>query len=231
MKNFTKGFIKENPVFILLLGLCPTLAVTTRAIDGFGMGMATIFVLVASNIVISLIKGIVPPKIRIPIFIVVIASFVTIVDLFMQAFTPALAEALGIFIPLIVVNCIILGRAEAFASKNTIGASALDGLGMGLGFLISLVLLASIREFLGAGTVPFFLKDALGAIGINVKPFEKALESHMAIIMILPPGAFLTLGLLLGFINKLKSDKNPNTNTYTLMDNHVARRNSIHARW
>ncbi len=221
MSQFSRGIIKENPIFILMLGLCPTLAVTTEVINGLGMGVATFFVLVASNVVVSLIKGFVPEKVRIPVFIVVIASFVTIVDLFMQAFTPVLADALGIFIPLIVVNCIILGRAEAFASKNKLLPSIMDGMGMGIGFALSLVLLAFIREVLGSGTITLKL---MGMGKVFHIPF---LENSKAIIMILPPGAFLTLGLLMGLVNKLKKEKNPDGNIYNLMEEHVAPRKMI----
>ncbi|MFK5855586.1 MAG: electron transport complex subunit E, partial [Bacteroidota bacterium] len=141
IKNFTKGFIKENPVFVLLLGLCPTLGVTTSAINGLGMGLATTFVLVGSNLVVSMVRNVIPDKVRIPSFIIIIASFVTVVELVMQAYLPGLFDALGLFIPLIVVNCIVLGRAEAFASKNSVGSSLIDGLGMGLGFSFALTLL------------------------------------------------------------------------------------------
>jgi Na+-translocating ferredoxin:NAD+ oxidoreductase subunit E len=153
LKNFTKGFIRENPVFALFLGLCPTLGVTTTAINGMGMGLATTFVLIMSNIVISLVKGFIPANVRIPSFIVIIASFVTIVELTMQAYLPSLFEALGLFIPLIVVNCIVLGRAEAFASKNNLFSSIVDGLGMGLGFTFALLALGSVREILGSGSI------------------------------------------------------------------------------
>jgi electron transport complex protein RnfE len=187
LKNFTKGFIKENPVFALFLGMCPTLGVTTTAINGMGMGLATTFVLLMSNVVVSLIKNFIPDKVRIPSFIVIIASFVTIVELTMQAFVPSLFEALGLFIPLIVVNCIVLGRAEAFASKNTLLSSAIDGLGMGLGFTFALTLLGSVREILGSGSI-FGLKF-IGGDGI--------------LIFILSPGAFIALGYLIVIINKL----------------------------
>ncbi|MBN1387443.1 MAG: electron transport complex subunit E [Bacteroidales bacterium] len=187
LKNFTKGFIKENPVFALFLGLCPTLGVTTTAINGMGMGLATTFVLLMSNVVVSLIKNFIPDKVRIPSFIVIIASFVTIVELIMQAYLPALFEALGLFIPLIVVNCIVLGRAEAFASKNTLLSSAIDGLGMGLGFTFALTLLGSVREILGSGSI-FGLKF-IGGEGI--------------LIFILSPGAFIALGYLIVIVNKL----------------------------
>ncbi|MCK5832230.1 electron transport complex subunit E [bacterium] len=182
LSDITKGFLIENPVLVLALGLCPTLAVTSSAINGLGMGAAATFVLLMSNIIVSLIKPLVPPKIRIPIFIVVIATFVTIVKLVMAAYTPALSDALGIFIPLIVVNCIILGRAEAFASKHGVLRSAADGLGMGLGFTITLVLLGTFREIIGNGSV--FGYNIMGA---SYQP---------ALMMILPPGAFLSLALM-----------------------------------
>ncbi|MEA1886162.1 MAG: electron transport complex subunit E [Bacteroidota bacterium] len=187
LKNFTKGFIKENPVFTLFLGLCPTLGVTTTAINGMGMGLATTFVLSMSNIVISLIKNFIPDKVRIPSFIVIIASFVTIVELTMQAYLPVLFEALGIFIPLIVVNCFVLGRAEAFASKNNLLSSAIDGLGMGLGFTFALTLLGSVREILGSGSI--FGLEFIKGDGI--------------LIFILSPGAFIALGYLIVIVNKL----------------------------
>lgn len=188
VQNFTKGFIKDNPVFVLLLGLCPTLGVSTTAINGLGMGLATTFVLVMSNLVVSLVKDVIPDKVRIPSFIVIIASFVTIVELTMQAFVPALFEALGLFIPLIVVNCIVLGRAEAFASKNKLGSSVIDGLGMGLGFAFALTLLGAIREILGSGAV-FSLKF---------------IEGDGMLLFILPPGAFLVLGYLIAVMNRFK---------------------------
>jgi electron transport complex protein RnfE len=188
IKNFTKGFIKENPVFILLLGLCPTLGVTTSAINGLGMGLATTFVLVMSNMVVSLVKDFIPDKVRIPSFIVIIASFVTIVELMMQAYTPALFDALGLFIPLIVVNCIVLGRAEAFASKNNVGSSIIDGLGMGLGFAFALTLLGGVREIHGSGAI----------FGI------KMIEGDLMLVFVLAPGAFIVLGYLIALINKFK---------------------------
>jgi len=188
VQNFTKGFIKDNPVFVLLLGLCPTLGVTTTAINGIGMGLATTFVLVMSNLVVSLIKNAVPDKVRIPAFIVIIASFVTIVELTMQAFTPALFEALGLFIPLIVVNCIVLGRAEAFASKNNIGSSIIDGLGMGLGFAFALGLLGAVREILGSGAIFDF----------------KFIDGDGMLVFVLAPGAFIALGYLIAIMNKFK---------------------------
>ena len=187
IKNFTKGFIKENPVFVLLLGLCPTLGVTTSAINGLGMGLATTFVLTMSNLVVSLIKNAIPAKVRIPSFIVVIASFVTIVDLVMAGFLPPLHEQLGLFIPLIVVNCVILGRAEAFASKKDIWSSIVDGFGMGLGFAFALTLLGGVREILGSGA--FF--------GFSFTKGDGML------VFVLAPGAFIALGYLIALINKL----------------------------
>ncbi|MCX7020933.1 MAG: electron transport complex subunit E [bacterium] len=185
LKEFTKGFFRENPVFVIALGLCPTLATSSLVEKGLGMGMAATFVLVCSNVIISLIRKLVPPRIRIPIFIVVIAAFVVIVELVMKAYLPPLSEALGIFIPLIVVNCIILGRAEAFAQKNNVSRSFMDGLGMGLGFTFALLIIATIREILGFGT---FL--GLSVFGTDFEP---------ATIMILSPGGFITIGLMMGF--------------------------------
>ncbi len=187
LQNFTKGFIKENPVFILLLGLCPTLGVTTSAINGLGMGLATAFVLTMSNLVISIIKNVIPDKVRIPSFIVIIASFVTIVELVMQGFVPALFEQLGLFIPLIVVNCIVLGRAEAFASKNTVFSSIIDGLGMGLGFAFALTILGGIREILGSGAIFGW----------------KFIEGDGILVFVLAPGAFIVLGYLIAIVNKI----------------------------
>jgi H+/Na+-translocating ferredoxin:NAD+ oxidoreductase subunit E len=194
-KEFSKGFIKENPVFIMALGLCPTLAVTSSVANAIGMGLAATFVLTCSNIIISLIKDLIPSKIRIPCFIVVIASFVTIVDLVMNAYTPEVHKSLGLFIPLIVVNCIILGRAEAFASKNKVLPSIVDGLGMGLGFTLALVVIGSIREVLGAGQW----------LGMNVMPLAY-IKSPM-LVAILAPGAFIIMGLLMGLINVLNKGK------------------------
>jgi len=188
-KNFAKGFIKENPVFILLLGLCPTLGVTTSAINGLGMGLATTFVLVGSNVVVALVKKLIPDKVRIPSFIVIIASFVTIIDLVMAGYVPALYESLGLFIPLIVVNCIVLGRAEAFASKNSLMSSVVDGLGMGLGFAMALSILGSVREFLGSGKI----------FGITIYP-----NQYGMLIFVLAPGAFIALGYLIAFINRMR---------------------------
>ncbi len=189
IKNLTKGLIKENPVFVLFLGLCPVLGTTTSAINGLGMGLATLFVLTMSNLVVSLIKNFIPDMVRIPAFIVVIASFVTIVELLMQAFIPALFDTLGLFIPLIVVNCIVLGRAEAFASKNNVLSSVIDGLGMGIGFTFALVVLGAVREILGSGAIFGF----------------KFIEGDGMLLFILAPGAFIVLGYLIMLMQKLKS--------------------------
>jgi electron transport complex protein RnfE len=180
-ENFFKGIIKENPVFVLLLGCCPTLGVTSSAVNGLGMGAATAFVLVMSNLAIALVKNVIPDKVRIPAFIVIIAAFVTVVQLLMAAYTPVLNEQLGLFIPLIVVNCIVLGRAEAFASRNTAVASMIDGLGMGVGFTFALLLLGTIRELLG--NLSFFGYKLVEADGI--------------LIFVLAPGAFITLGFII----------------------------------
>lgn len=196
MKHLTNGLFKENPIFVQLLGMCPTLAVTTSATDGFAMGAATTVVLVLANIVISLIRKLVPNKIRIPIFIVVIATFVTMVGLFMKAYLPDLDKSLGLFIPLIVVNCLILARAEAFAFKNGPLDSTLDGIGMGLGFTLALTILGIVREIPGNGTV----------FGFNL--FPEAFEP--AVVMILPAGAFLALGLLLALNNVIKTKRSKN---------------------
>ncbi len=190
-REFTKGIWTENPVLRLMLGLCPTLAVSTAVVNGIGMGIAATFVLLGSNIVIALIRGVIPAKVRIPCYIVVIATFVTIADLTMHAYTPQIHEALGIFLPLIVVNCIILGRAEAFASKNSVTMSVLDALGMGLGFTLALLALATVRELLGTGGLD------LRALAFQIPRFKPA------IIMILPPGAFVTLGIMMAGMNKL----------------------------
>ena len=189
MKRFNillKGIIRENPTFVLILGMCPTLGTTTSAINGAGMGIATMFVLIMSNIVISLIKNLIPDKVRIPAFIVVIASFVTVIQLLMEAYVPSLYETLGVFIPLIVVNCIILGRAEAFASKHNVLDSALDGLGIGLGFTLSLTVICAVREILGSGSVFGY----------------KFIEGDGMIAFVLAPGAFLVLGYLMVLFNK-----------------------------
>ena len=191
-REFLKGIIKENPTFVLVLGLCPTLAVSISVVNGIGMGIAATFVLLGSNIIIALIKNYIPDRIRIPCYIVVIATFVTITELVMKAYSPALNRALGIYVPLIVVNCIVLGRAEAYASKHTVVNSLSDGLGMGVGFTLALILISGIRESLGAGKI----------MGLTlVKGFEPALVLGM------PSGALLVIGLLLGFFNVLKKRK------------------------
>jgi len=187
LSEFTKGFYRENPTFRIVLGLCPVLAVTTSVSNGIGMGIATTLVVVSSNVIISLVRNFIPGNIRIPVFIIIAATFVSIVEMLMQAYSPALYKALGIFVPLIVVNCIILGRAEAFACKNPVLHSAADGLGMGLGFTVNLIIVSTIREVIGNGSI----------YGFPVLP-----QGYQpALIMILPPGAFLTLGLLLGLSN------------------------------
>lgn len=188
-RQFWKGIATENPTFRLVLGMCPTLAVTTEAVNGIGMGLATAFVLVCANVAVSLLRAVIPAKVRIPAYIVVVAAFVTVVDLMMNAYAHDLHKALGVFIPLIVVNCIILGRAEAFASKSAVLPSLADGLGMGLGFTLSLTLLGSVREVLGNGT--WF---GLPVLAEGYQPL---------IVMILPPGAFITLGFLLAGMNRL----------------------------
>jgi len=192
IREFTKGIFKQNPIFVIALGLCPALAVSTTMENALGMGAAATFVLVSSNIIISVIRNIIPKKIRIPCFIVVIASFVTIVELLMAAYLPALSKSLGIFVPLIVVNCIILGRAEAFASKHKVLPSIMDGLGMGLGFTLALALVAAIREGLGSGKI-FDL--------VVIKGYEPAT------MMVLAPGALLTLGVLIALTNLIKKRK------------------------
>lgn len=183
------GIIRENPTFVLLLGMCPTLGTTSSAINGFGMGVATLFVLVCSNVAISLIKNVVPDMVRIPAFVVVIASFVTILQMVMQAYVPGLYAALGLYIPLIVVNCILLGRAEAFAAKNSPLSSMFDGLGMGIGFTLALTLLGAVRELLGTGKV----------FGLTLLP-----EDCSMLIFVLAPGGFIALGYLIAIVNKLK---------------------------
>ena len=182
-----RGVIKENPTFVLVLGMCPTLGTTTSAENGFGMGVATMAVLIMSNIVISLIKNVIPDKVRIPAFIVVIASFVTIIQMLMEAYVPSLYASLGVFIPLIVVNCIILGRAEAYASKNTPLDSALDGVGIGLGFTLSLTVIGAVRELLGSG---------------SIFGFSLGIADYMPLVFVLAPGAFLVLGYLMALFNK-----------------------------
>ena len=190
IKILTNGIVKENPTFVLLLGMCPTLATTTSAINGLSMGLATMFVLICSNIVISLIKNLTPDKVRIPVFVVVIASFVTILQMCLKAYLPEINKSLGLFIPLIVVNCIILGRAEAFACKHGALDSMLDGIGVGLGFTLGLSLLGFFRELLGTGCV----------MGIRLLP-----ETAGMLLFILPPGAFITLGYLIAVVNRLRA--------------------------
>lgn len=194
LTELTRGIIKENPTFRLVLGMCPTLALTTSLENALGMGVACIFVLICSNAAISALRNIIPAAVRIPCYIVVIAAFVQVVDLLMQAYTPALAESLGIFIPLIVVNCIILGRAEAYASKNGVLFSAADGLGMGLGFTLSLSIIATIREFLGNGSITVWGEFAV-----------QNLHNHAMVLIVLPAGGFVTLGLILAFINHMQA--------------------------
>ncbi len=189
------GIIKENPTFVLLLGMCPTLGTTSSAINGMGMGLATMFVLICSNVVISAIKNLIPDMVRIPSFIVVIASFVTLLQMIMQAYVPALYATLGLFIPLIVVNCIVLGRAEAFAAKNNPVASLFDGLGMGLGFTIALTLLGAVREFLGTGKI----------FNLSILP-----EEYGMLVFVLAPGAFIALGYLIALINSMKKNSQKN---------------------
>lgn len=188
LKVIVNGIIKENPIFVLLLGMCPTLATTSSAVNGMSMGLATMFVLIMSNTVISLLKNLIPDMVRIPAFIVVIATFVTIVEMMMKAYVPALADSLGIFIPLIVVNCIVLGRAEAFASKNKVFASTLDGFGIGLGFTLALTLLGAVRELLGTGKI----------FSVSIYP-----ENYGSLIFVLAPGAFIVLGFLIASFNQL----------------------------
>ena len=190
-KTFKSGIFDENPTFVQLIGMCPTLAVTTSLANGIGMGLSATAVLVLSNIVISLLRKLIPSKVRIACYIAVIATFVTMIDLLLQAFIPSLSDSLGLFIPLIVVNCIIFARAEAFASKNGVVKSAVDGLGMGLGFTVALVIISSVREILGAGTILGY------PVGISTP----------ATVMILPPGGFLTLGLILGIINIIREKR------------------------
>ncbi len=189
LKIVVNGIIKENPVFVLLLGMCPTLGTTSSAINGMSMGLATMFVLICSNTVISALKKLIPDQVRIPGYIVVIATFVTVVQMCMEAFVPALYASLGLFIPLIVVNCIVLGRAEAFAAKNGVFASALDGLGIGLGFTLALTLLGAVRELLGTGKL----------FNFTLMP-----ETYGSLIFVLAPGAFIALGFLIALVNKLR---------------------------
>jgi electron transport complex protein RnfE len=188
MQTFLNGLMKENPIFVIMLGMCPTLGVSSNAINGIGMGLATTFVLVMSNLIVSLVAGYIPDKVRIPSYVVIIATFVTVVQLTMQAWLPSLYASLGLFIPLIVVNCIVLGRAEAFACKNGAILSILDGLGMGFGFTFALTLLGAIREFLGTGKV----------FDLTIYP-----EQYGSLIFVLAPGAFIVLGYLIAVINKI----------------------------
>jgi len=188
LQNFTKGFIKENPILVLVLGTCPTLATTSSSINGMGMGIATTFVLIGSNVVIALLSGVIPDKVRIPAFVVIIASFVTIVDLLMQAYVPSLYDKLGIFIPLIVVNCIVLGRAEAYACKNSVLSSLVDGAGMGLGFTMALGILGAFREIVGSGAIFGY----------------KFIKGDGILVFILAPGAFIALGYLIALVNRIK---------------------------
>jgi electron transport complex protein RnfE len=197
--EFSKGIFKENPIFIILLGLCPTLAVSTQVVNALGMGAGVIFVLLGSEVFVSLLKDFIPERIRIPAFIVIIASFVTIVDLVMQAYAPSLSRNLGVFVQLIVVNCIILGRAEAFASKRRLGESLLDSLGMGVGFTLGLLLISAIREILGSGTITLF---AVGGFdGVVSIP---GLSSQPARVLALAPGALLVIGFLKALFNWLE---------------------------
>ena len=189
LKIILNGLITENPIFVLLLGMCPTLGTTSSAINGMSMGLATTFVLMCSNLVISLIKNLIPDKVRIPAYVVVIAAFVSVLQMCMEAYVPAIYETLGLFIPLIVVNCIVLGRAEAFAAKNNAWHSTLDGVGIGLGFTLALTLLGALRELLGTGKV----------FSLNIFP-----ENYGALVFVLAPGAFIALGYLIAIVNKLR---------------------------
>ncbi|MBQ3151288.1 MAG: electron transport complex subunit E [Clostridia bacterium] len=213
-QEFTKGLIAENPVLRLVLGTCPTLATSTSMVNAIGMGISVTIVLLCSNIVISLLRKVIPSKVRIPAYIVVIASFVTIVQLLIKAFIPALDEALGVFLPLIVVNCILLGRAEAFAGKNSVIASAADGLGMGIGFTAAVFCMATIREFFGNGTLFTGADSLLGLFGITsftgIEIFSRLPESlniEPILIFILAPGGFFTFGLLMAVANRLAEKK------------------------
>ncbi len=204
IREFAKGIWKENPVLRLLLGMCPALAVTTSAVNGFGMGICTLAVLLGSNLVVSTLRSLIPPKVRIPAFIMIIATFVTVVDLVMNAFAHDLHKALGLFIPLIVVNCVILGRAEAFASRRGVLLSLFDGLGMGIGFTLALVVVGGIREILGNGTLFVGLGDLLG-IPFNGFTNLFTASYEPVIVMVLAPGAFITLGFVLAAMNKMDS--------------------------
>ena len=203
--EFTKGILLENPTFRLVLGTCPTLAVSTSVASAIGMGLAATIVLTCSNIVISVLRKVIPDKIRIPAFIVIIASFVTIIQLLVKAFVPALDTALGVYLPLIVVNCIILGRAEAFASKNSVAASALDGLGMGIGFLTALVCMSTIREVLGSGTFLSGIKDLLAVFGdVSFNGFTiPVISEHPMTIFVLAPGGFFVFGMMIALANRI----------------------------
>lgn len=201
LKTFTNGIIKENPVLVLVLGTCPTIATSTSVLNALGMGLAATFVLLGSNIVISLLRNIIPNKVRIPCFIVVIAGFVSVVQLLLQAYVQSLYQSLGIFLPLIVVNCIILGRAEAYASKNKVLPSALDGVVMGLGFTFALVLMGFFRELLGAGTILSGYVNGVNGIAV---PF---FHSNPMVMMILPAGGFLMMGFILAAIQKIMARK------------------------
>jgi electron transport complex protein RnfE len=193
LAELTKGVYKENPVFRIVLGLCPSLAVSTSVQNAIGMGAAATFVIVGSNVVVSLLRNVIPARVRIPCYIVVIAAFVTVVELVMAAYTPALSKALGIFVPLIVVNCIVLGRAEAFANKNGVWLSTLDGIGMGIGFTFALLIISTIREILGDGKLFGYM-----VFGPNYQP---------ALVMIMAPGAFITMGMLIGYFNLLDAKR------------------------
>jgi electron transport complex protein RnfE len=193
IKVLINGIVKENPTFVLLLGMCPTLATSSSALNGMSMGLATLFVLTCSNLAISSLKNLIPDMVRIPAYIVVIATFVTIVEMVMNAYLPALADSLGIFIPLIVVNCIVLGRAEAFASKNNVVSSVFDGLGIGIGFTLALTILGALREFLGTGKI----------FSMTIYP-----ENYGSLIFVLAPGAFIVLGYLIAIFNKLQKKTN-----------------------
>lgn len=201
MREFTKGIFRENPIFIIILGLCPTLAVSTQVVNALGMGAGVIFVLLGSNIFVSLLKDFIPERVRIPAYIVIIASFVTIVDLVMQAWAPDLSKSLGVFVQLIVVNCIILGRAEAFASRNSLGKSVMDALGMGVGFTMGLLLISLIREVFGAGTITLFAVESLGFDGVIRIP---GLSSYPARVISLAAGALLVMGYLKALFNWLE---------------------------
>lgn len=206
-KELTKGIIKENPTLVMLLGMCPTLAVTTQAMNGIGMGLATTFVLLGSNIVISLLRNVIPDKVRIPSFIVIIASFVTLIGFLLEGFVPSLYDSLGIYLTLITVNCIIFGRAEMFASKNGVGASICDALGMGIGFTLALFLMGSVREIIGSGK---WLAGAGKMIGVDWDGFTiPVVSDNPMLLFIMPAGGFFTLGMIIAIVNKLSKKKPP----------------------